>query len=307
MNATNDLTSNVNITFIVTVLEGKVYGIAMNVTRNLTKILTYTGNSARINNITQRNYAFKSDLKIKWVRPAKIPCYKAVVSGDLKPMPEVDFNRYQIEFRNCKGLEDADEIVQRLFKLEFASHKKIVQSYLKDITDSVQRHPFDKGSIESRIARWTGAIRAWQEIMESHPHNKTVKIKVKELIDKRKKHLKYLRRWDYKKFEWLLENLELVYKPHPKEYRWITRKDSLKKLTDKYCRDTVQDKLNEYKLVLQEQQPAFLEEKIRSLEFIRAEQQSCGVEVTVTEEEITNVKKELADLLKERDVSVKDD
>ncbi|KAI4467220.1 28s ribosomal protein s15 mitochondrial [Holotrichia oblita] len=196
-------------------------------------------------------------------------------------MPEVDFNRYQIEFRNCKGLEDADEIVQRLFKLEFASHKKIVQSYLKDITDSVQRHPFDKGSIESRIARWTGAIRAWQEIMESHPHNKT--------------------------FEWLLENLELVYKPHPKEYRWITRKDSLKKLTDKYCRDTVQDKLNEYKLVLQEQQPAFLEEKIRSLEFIRAEQQSCGVEVTVTEEEIANVRKELADLLKERDVSVKDD
>lgn len=284
-----------------------VYGFTMNVARNLTKILTYNANLLRINNTTQRNYAFKSDLKIKWVRPAKIPCYKAVVSGDLKSKPEVDYNRYQIEFRNCKELEDADEIVQRLFKLEFASHKKIVQSYLKDLTDSVQRHPFDRGSIESRIARWTGAIRAWQEIMESHPYNKTVKIKLKELIDKRKKHLKYLRRWDYKKFEWLLENLDLVYKPYPKQHLPVTRKESLRKLTDKYWKDTVQDKLNEYKLVLQEQQPAFLEEKIRSLEFIRAEQQSCGVTVTITEEEINNVKKELADLLKERDVSVKDD
>lgn len=36
-----------------------------------------------------------------------------------------------------------------------------------------------------------------------------------ELIDRRKKLLKYLRQYDYKKFEWLLEKLNIVYKAHP--------------------------------------------------------------------------------------------
>ncbi|KRT80402.1 hypothetical protein AMK59_6636, partial [Oryctes borbonicus] len=160
----------------------------MNIIKNLPKILIYGAKPTPFNITAQRSYAFKSDLKIKWVRPEKIPCYKPAKSGDLKSMPEIDLNQYQIEFRNCKGLEDADEIVQRLFKLEFGPHRKIIQSYMKDITGSVQRHPLDKGSIEPRIARWTAVIRAWQEIMEAHPRNKTVKIKLKELIDKRRKH-----------------------------------------------------------------------------------------------------------------------
>lgn len=279
----------------------------MNIAKNLQKILIQNRQPPVSNVISQRNYAFKSDLKIKWVRPEKIPSYKAVKSGDLSPIPEIDQNQYQLAYRDCKGLKDAPEIVQKLFTLEFAPHSKIIQSYLKDLTTSVQRHPYDRGSIESRIARWTGAIRALQEVMEQYPRNKKLKVQLKEMIDQRKKHLKYLRRWDYKKFEWLLENLDIVYKPPPKEFHWITRKDSLRKLTEKYYKDTVEGKLNEYKLVLQEQQPAFLEEKIRSLEFIKSEQESCGVQVTVTDEEIENVKQQLADLLKKRDFTVKED
>lgn len=279
----------------------------MNIAKNLQKILIQNRQPPVSNVISQRNYAFKSDLKIKWVRPEKIPSYKAVKSGDLAPIPEIDQNQYQLAYRDCKGLKDAPEIVQKLFTLEFAPHSKIIQSYLKDLTTSVQRHPYDRGSIESRIARWTGAIRALQEVMEQYPRNKKLKVQLKEMIDQRKKHLKYLRRWDYKKFEWLLENLDIVYKPPPKEFHWITRKDSLRKLTEKYYKDTVEGKLNEYKLVLQEQQPAFLEEKIRSLEFIKSEQESCGVQVTVTDEEIENVKQQLADLLKKRDFTVKED
>lgn len=40
-------------------------------------------------------------------------------------------------------------------------------------------------------------------------------IVVQELIDKRKKLLKFLRQYDYKKFEWLLEKLNIEYKGHP--------------------------------------------------------------------------------------------
>lgn len=69
-------------------------------------------------------------------------------------------------------------------------------------------------------------------------------MQLKELIDKRKKYLKNLRKTDYKKFEWVLEKLDIVYKPPPSEFRWVARKESLVKLTDKHCEKVKQDKLD---------------------------------------------------------------
>lgn len=84
--------------------------------------------------------------------------------------------------------------------------------------------------------------------MERFPYDKRLKVKLKQLIEKRKKHLKYLRKWDYKKFEWILEQLNIVYKPPPTESRWVTRKESLVKLTNKYCDNIRQEKLDELRL-----------------------------------------------------------
>ena len=39
--------------------------------------------------------------------------------------------------------------------------------------------------------------------------------RVKELIEKRKKYLAEIRNKDYKKFEWLLEVLSILYQPFP--------------------------------------------------------------------------------------------
>lgn len=50
------------------------------------------------------------------------------------------------------------------------------------------------------------------------------------------------------------------------------------------------------------EQPAFLEEKIRSLEFIRNEQKECGVDVTITQEEIDDIVKQLDELKLKRTV-----
>ena len=52
--------------------------------------------------------------------------------------------------------------------------------------------------------------------MEQFPKDKRRKVKLKELIELRKKWLKFLRKWDYRRFEWLLEKLDLVYKPPPR-------------------------------------------------------------------------------------------
>lgn len=52
-----------------------------------------------------RAYAFKSDLKIKWVRPEKILCTKAAKSGDRSAFPAVDPKQYALEFQHSKELE----------------------------------------------------------------------------------------------------------------------------------------------------------------------------------------------------------
>lgn len=113
------------------------------------------------------------------------------------------------------------------------------------------------------------------------------------MIDKRKKQLKYLRRWDYKRYEWLLENLNIIYKPSPTEVLTVTRKDSLRKLTQIYCDGIKQERLVAYKLQLESEQMAFLEEKMQALKFIRDEQMECDVKVTVTQKEIDDVEKQL--------------
>lgn len=143
-----------------------------------------------------------------------------------------------------------------------------------------------------------GIIRAMQEYIENIPRPRVTKRKVflHELIDKRKKHLKYLRRWDYKRYEWLLEQLNLVYKPAPDVFYRVTRKDSLRKLTDKYCDNIKSERLDEYRTLLEHEKSAFLEEKLRCLQFIREEEQNCGKEVTITEENINDVKKQLEEL-----------
>lgn len=66
------------------------------------------------------------------------------------------------------------------------------------------------------VAAMTSQIQDFQKYMQDHPRNKHAKIYLKELIDKRKKYLRLLRNWDYRRFEWILERLNLVYKPLPR-------------------------------------------------------------------------------------------
>ncbi|XP_018578120.1 28S ribosomal protein S15, mitochondrial [Anoplophora glabripennis] len=260
------------------------------------RILINENGNYTLNNVLLRTFAFKSDLKIKWVRPEKIPCHKPEKSGDLEGIPKIDKRQLILDFNNSKELKTADDNVRKLFMLEFAPRKYTNRYIIHKIVDKVRRHEFDVGSAEVKIAKWTGIIRALQEVLEEFPRNKKLKVNLKELIDQRKKHLKYLRRWDYKKFEWLLENLNIIYKPTPTNIHPVTRKDSLRKLTQIYCDDIKEKRLDAYKLKLESEQPAFLEEKIRALQFIRDEQMECGIEVTVTQKEIDDVKEQLKQL-----------
>lgn len=151
------------------------------------------------------------------------------------------------------------------------------------------------------MAKWTAQIRSMQEVMEKFPRNKKLKVILKEKIDKRKRFLRYLRKWDYKKFEWVVEQLDIIYKPYPAEFHWITRKESLQKLVSIHCNKLKQEKLNAYRKKLESQQLEFLENKIKNLEFIRDEQVKCKVPVTVAAEEIEKVKQCYQELKVKRD------
>ncbi|XP_055702294.1 28S ribosomal protein S15, mitochondrial [Phlebotomus papatasi] len=256
----------------------------------LKKIVPFSGNSW----IFVRHYAFKPELPIKWVRPEKICCTRPEKSGDMAPSPPVDLSLPVTEYRDCKSLEEADETVKKLFSLESFPGKKTGHHLRNIMREEVQRHPLDVGSMEALIADQTARIRRLQEIFAAHPRNRVLKVYLKELIDKRKCFLKYMRRWDYRRFEWLLEKLDIVYKAHPAEYVLVGRKYAIRKLTDSHCNEIRENKLEDYRKELESQQVEFLEKKIKNLEFIKKEQETLKLPQTVTEEQINQARQKLS-------------
>lgn len=250
--------------------------------------------------LLSRNYAFKSDLKIKWVRPEKIPCYKPQKSGDLHPIRPMGGTELLKDYQNSKELESADDTVKAMFSLENNRRREMLENFKEEMVKRVQRHDLDYGSMEAKLGLMTAQIRSLQEVMEKFPRQSAAKVHLKELIDKRKRFLRYLRRWDYRRFEYILEKLDLVYKPYPTHFHWITRKESLQKLTDIHC-DTIRNtRLQSYREMLESQQLDFLAKKLANLEFIRKEQMECKVPVTVSAEQIQAVKKQYAELKEKR-------
>lgn len=179
--------------------------------------------------------------------------------------------------------------------------------YSKQMIANVQRHQQDFYSIESKMAYLTAKIRNLQDVMAQHPRNRRLKVVLNEVIGYRHRCLNKLRRQDYKKYEWLLEKLNIVYKPVPEELIRIERKASLRKLTDAHCDGIRQQRLDEYRQQLENQQLDFLARKLKNLEFIRSEQMTCQVKVTVTEAEIKQVRAQYEALAKERKKQEEDD
>ncbi|KAF6204975.1 hypothetical protein GE061_019142 [Apolygus lucorum] len=240
--------------------------------------------------------SLKSNLPIKWVRPEKIPCYKPEKSGDLEPVMELDVKSLTpLEFRDSEELKSADEQVKRLFTLEFFPYTKTREVLKEEYMSKVKRHLLDESSPEARISRFTANIRALQAQYEKNPRNKEMKVRLKQKIDKRKRLLLELREQDYKCYEYLLEKLNLEYKPYPPKtvYMRVERKRSLRMLTDEYCDKIIKSRLDDYKKQLDSKKLSFLENKMEKLKFIMKEEAECGATPSVTESDVAQVEKQL--------------
>ncbi|XP_057338828.1 28S ribosomal protein S15, mitochondrial [Microplitis mediator] len=229
---------------------------------------------------------FKSDLKITWTRPEKVPSTDPSKSCDLGLDHKTKGTEYSRWFSQSKELQNADEIVKKLCTLDYLPMKMTEEVNREKTIALVKRHELDRGSMEVQIAAMTSEILYLQEYLTRFPRNRVTKHFLKELIDKRRKCLGRLRKWDYRRFEWLLEKMNLLFKPHPPLYHRVERKASMRKLTATHCDKIVQEKITNYRKELEAQQKIFFKEKAEKLAFIRSEEIACGLPPSVTEEEI---------------------
>lgn len=152
------------------------------------------------------------------------------------------------------------------------------------------------------VAQLTAAIRYHQYYVyndEIHGDaRRKYKYSIRVYANRRRQMLRELRSKDYRQFEWLLERLDLFYKPKPtKEHDIVvSRKEGLRQLTKIHCDAVIETKLNEYRDKLEAQQLPFLEQKINNLKFIRNEEIEMGLFPTITEELIQVVQKQYDEL-----------
>ncbi|XP_038217407.1 28S ribosomal protein S15, mitochondrial [Zerene cesonia] len=247
----------------------------------------------RFTSLLIQHRGVKQLVNVKWVRPEYVPSYKPEKSGDLEGLPSDADSSCGIDYALSEEIKDAPEDVKKIFSIAHLGRKEYKEFIKNDLINRVRRHKYDEFTTETRIARMTGHIRCLQETMEEHPRNIKVKQTVQEMIDKRKKLLKFLRQYDYKKFEWLLEKLNIQYKGHPETLHKLSRKESLRKLTEMHCDEIRNNKLSDYRNLLESQQGPFLQEKLNALKFIRSEQIELQLPVTVTEQDINKVQAQL--------------
>ena len=117
--------------------------------------------------------------------------------------------------------------------------------------------------------------------------NQARKHDMKILIDHRRVMLSYLRERDYKKFEWLLEKLNIVYKPRPMEnWEAIERRKHQDRLTDLFCDEMKAFRLQTFKQELEKKQPDFLRRKAKLLQETLDEEIKLGEKHSVSKIDI---------------------
>lgn len=256
-------------------------------------------NVYKLGGYASRGMASVEDYKINWKRPSRIPIYDPKRSGDLGVDVTVKPTDIKNYYQNSKELEDANDLVKKIFTIQFQPGKELINLRRERTIGLVKRHVSDRGSLEVKIAVLTSHIPHLRQALEEYPRNRKVKVSLKETVEKRNKYLRVLRSYDYRRFEWILERLNLTYTPQPRQPQMVSRKESIKKMTKNYCNEIVRKKLDAYKAQLKEEQKTFYLEKVEKLKSIMEDEKEYGLEQTVTDEDIEAAQRKAEELLKE--------
>jgi len=254
-------------------------------------------------------------IHVKWERPVMIETCNPQISGDIGGLEhfgidKIDLSQPPVRLQDSEALKTANEDVKRVLSLEFARRRDVIDKLSQEVLESIQKHPRDFDSLEVRIALATIKIRNLQhELINLYPYkNQPIKHVLTHKVSYRRKMLRTLREQDYRKYEWLLEKLNLLYKPMPHdapegvlmEKENIARKASIERLTNLWCDELKRHRLKAYQRQLMKEQPGFLMKKAEKLRHIMNEEKELGLESTVTESEIeacVSKAKEISDKL----------
>ncbi|GIY20005.1 28S ribosomal protein S15, mitochondrial [Caerostris darwini] len=202
-------------------------------------------------------------------------------SGDKVKENIVDPSLPKPDFELSDELKDADERVKQYFSCQTASRSEAREALRRQVLKRIQRHPNDFSSLEVKIALNTIQIRGLFNHKERKGKKEVVfsRIVLPILINRRNSMLNHLRKMDYERYCWLLEELDLYLNPPPlgaKNEKYCKKWD-LRRLTKEYCKKMVVDKKAAYHEELKKQQAEFLEEKKRILAWIEEEEKALNV------------------------------
>ncbi|OXA57673.1 28S ribosomal protein S15, mitochondrial [Folsomia candida] len=240
---------------------------------------------------------------IKWVPPDYVKPWHPIRSCDLRPLQKTDPNWLKLEFRPFSDIIDKlPEEHRKLFTVEYGHRKDGVDVIMEDTLSQVKCHLFDTTSLPYKIARSTIRIRSLQDQFINHEmtlRSGGHRITCKELIEKRKKWLRRLRKADYKCFEWILDVLGIIFKPDYKNV-FVQRRASINVLVHMLCNEIRDKKMKEYKNLLEYEKIPFLEMKLTTLNKIKEDESSINIPCSV-DEDIAATKKMLDNLKKGSD------
>ncbi|XP_077977306.1 small ribosomal subunit protein uS15m-like [Glandiceps talaboti] len=145
-----------------------------------------------------------------------------VIDGAFKDF-DLDPTMFKLGFEDIEELKDADEKVKKIFSLEYASRQEVQFKKGTMLVDKVREDEF-KPSHEAKIAILTVKIRNLAEHMKENKKDKVNKRRLYIMIDRRNQLLGYLRRNNYDRFKWLLEELGIQYSVPPIQIIRVTKR-----------------------------------------------------------------------------------
>ncbi|CAG0892807.1 unnamed protein product [Cyprideis torosa] len=146
-----------------------------------------------------------------------------------------------------------------------------------------------EGKERSFVAKLTAHIRRAQyDIFETSTgrfNYKRICI-VRGQVQKRRRLLKELRFLDYRRFEWVLEQLNIRFQNYPAVTIRIDRRQALRRLFSEHRQRVHMERRKELHQKFLESQKEFLEEKIEKLKWIAEEEKELRLPSTVSEKDI---------------------
>ncbi|KAL0281280.1 UNVERIFIED_CONTAM: hypothetical protein PYX00_002314 [Menopon gallinae] len=196
-------------------------------------------------------------------------------------------------YRNSETLKNANENVQKIFKMYNQSQQYKTEAYRKAMMDRVRSHQLDESSDEVKLARLTAQVRIYQYFAKLKSSKGKYRRILNSLIHRRRRGLRKLREKDYKKYEWLLEKLDLKYTADPICFDNPGKKKSTTLLAQVKKQKMKEQKLAEYKKTLDQQKIPYLKNKLEKLKWIKEQESAANLEPTVLDSDLEEIVKKI--------------